>query len=121
MKNEEAARRDSSFFIFHLKFFISILPRSRRLPNQRPSMKRLLLSALTTDEVHRVAPRPGIRRVANRTKRFCRQDRALAVVARQRQTCGIRIHFTTDFIANRATPAHCHFGRNTSRIQVTKS
>ena len=77
-------------------------------------MKRLLLAAFAADEVDRIAPRPGIWRVADGAERFARQHGSLAVIAGERKARRVYVDFTTDFVANRATPAHGHFGRNTS-------
>src|SRR5205809_859294 len=75
---------------------------------ETPALHDLHIAALPAPEVDRVAARPRIRRVADRTLRLLRQEWPLAVIARQRLADGIRIILAAHFLAAGTTPTHGH-------------
>src|SRR6202000_1912747 len=101
---------------------------SSRLPSRAPavppalslrfsggdSMKGLRRSALAAEEMQRIAPRPGVGRIADGAERLVLRERTLAGVAGDGMPHHVHILFTTDRLAPRTTPTHCHFARKCS-------
>src|SRR3954469_14790444 len=58
--------------------------------------------------MNRIAARPRIRRLADRAERLHRQQQPLAVIARERHSGRVRVHFATHLGTDRTTPANSH-------------
>jgi hypothetical protein len=71
-------------------------------------IKRLRVPAFPAPEVHGVAVRPRIDRVADGTLGLPRKNDPFAVIARESAALGVHVLFTTDLSTARTTPANGH-------------